>query len=113
MSTTAPVKSAATAITSIMDTIGTVAHSITRTVTTATAGLDMLDTFVTDAKFRQEKRSIAANHTFLTELLEETAREESKRQLILLKELTADDNFKKLYTENHEKLMAILIPQAS
>lgn len=95
---------------SILDTIGTVAHTANRTVLTVANTLDMLDMFVTTAHTKQRKRTAIDLAIFETQLLEDTALEESKRQMLIVSEINSDPNLKTLYTENHRLLTAVLNP---
>ncbi len=101
-------KAASSATSSVFTTVSTVAHQATRTVETVGAGLDMLNSFVHTAAAKQKARTAIDMANFYTQLVEDSALEESKRQKELINELKNDETVKKLYESNLVKLQTVI-----
>jgi hypothetical protein len=97
----------ATAV-SVLNTVSTVARSAQRLVTTATSGLDMLDTFVEKSRAKQIASSEFEMETFFKELHEEQSMATSERQLALATKLASNAELKKLYEENHKQFDTVM-----
>lgn len=95
-------------IVALLGTVNTAAQQITRTVNITGSGLDMLDTYVSAAKIKQEARTKVDLFTFKTSLLEDSSMDIAKRQEALALELNANAGLKALFAENHQKLEALL-----
>ena len=102
------ITSATDATVSIFDVVATTASQTTKLVTTIGVSVDMLDTFVSDARQRQLARSAIDMHRFYTELAEDTARDISLRQHEIKEELKANPQLAQLYVENFTALETIL-----
>ena len=97
---------------SVLTAVGTVASSVTKTLTTTASSLDMLDAFVQKAKNQQTERYIAEAVTYHDTLIEDAAMEAAERQAIILKKLNKQFDLAQLYSENFDKLTAAFIPKA-
>jgi hypothetical protein len=93
--------------TSILSTVQTLAHTAQRTITTAAAGLDMLDTYVEDARIRQADASKVARHNYRKNLLLESSVEQARKEHQLHREIGSDPVLTKLFNDNHAALEAL------
>ena len=94
--------------TKLLNTIGTVADSASKVVTTTTSSLDMLEAFVSTAKQKQEARIGADMHTFYSDLQKETALENAIKAETLEKELNSNPNLKKHYDIEFNSLESVI-----
>lgn len=108
MTSRSVITSASEATVSVFDTIAHTASQTTKLVNTIGVSVDMLDTFVSDARKRQLARSKVSNAEFYKELHEETAKNIAARQRALQQELEIDPQFKELYTEAYTELKSII-----
>ena len=101
------VSASSATVTSILGTISTLAHTTQRTINTAAASLDMLDTYVESARQRQSASTKIASSLYLENLLQELSAEQARKEKILHQELNADPNLKTLFSDNYAKLSAL------
>ncbi len=92
----------------VLGTISTVANTASRTVTTIASSLDMLDTYVSAAKEKQQARTAVDMHNFYEVLHKEAALENAMREEALEKELQKNSNLKKHYDDQFSKLETII-----
>lgn len=92
----------------ILDTIGTVADSVSKTVTATTSGIDMLESFVSVAKQKQEARQAADMENFYEILAADSALEIAQINATLEKELQSNPDVKQHYDIAHASLKATL-----
>lgn len=102
------VGSASNATISIFDMVGNTASQATKLVGTVGVSIDMLDTFVTDARKRQIARSKLSMREFYKELHEDTSLAIANRQREIQSKLQADPALTKLYEENFVELQSII-----
>ena len=102
-------RSASDATSSVFNTVATTAQTLTRTVDTAGAGLDMLNSFVLTARKKQIARTAIDMETFYEELHEESAMDMARRQRALTNELNQDEDLKIIFKENYNKLNEIIL----
>jgi hypothetical protein len=95
-------------VVSVLNTINVVATQTARTINTVAAGLDMLDTFVGAARTKQIARTELEMDSFLLELHEDSALQTAQRQKTLSSTLRNDPELSKLFTENHQRLNAVM-----
>lgn len=95
-----------TAGSAVMATVGTVAHTTSRMVETAASSLDMLDSYVADARTRQIASSKIANTTFLKNLINEATIEQAQREQHIAKQLT-DPDLKLRFDSIHAELSGL------
>ncbi|AZO48062.1 hypothetical protein [Mesorhizobium sp. M4B.F.Ca.ET.058.02.1.1] len=93
--------------TSILSTVQTLAITAQRTINTAAAGLDMLDTYVEDARTRQVDASKIARHHYRKNLLLEASIEQARKEQQLTREIGNDQVLSKLFSDNHAELEAL------
>ncbi|ESX17889.1 hypothetical protein X766_15980 [Mesorhizobium sp. LSJC255A00] len=93
--------------TSILSTVQTLAHTAQRTITTAAAGLDMLDTYVEDARVRQADQSKINRHNYRKSLIQESALEQARKEHQLTQEIGSNQVLAKLFNDNHAALEAL------
>lgn len=103
-------KSASDTSVALLSTIGTVANTISGTVTTVAKSMDMLDMFIETAHTKQKQRTIIELSLFTDQLIEDAAIENSERQLEITNKLSANAALKAIYTENETKLRLLLNP---
>ncbi|RWB40449.1 MAG: hypothetical protein EOQ44_25230 [Mesorhizobium sp.] len=93
--------------TSILSTVETLAHTVRRTINTGAAGLDMLDTYVEDARTRQVDASKIARHSYRKNLLMEASMEQARRDQQVIRDIGNDSQLKQLFETNHQELEAL------
>jgi len=79
----------------------------TQSLRTASQSLDMLELYVRKAKLDQVDAHKAHRDTFRLELIEDQARERTRRQKALAAEVYADPQTKALYDANYARLSAL------
>lgn len=102
------VGSASNATVSIFDMVGNTANQATKLIGTVGTSIDMLDTFVGDARKRQLARSKLSMREFYKELHEDTSLAIANRQREIQSKLQADPALTKLYEENFRELETII-----
>ncbi len=107
---TSVISSASQATINVFDTISTTANAATKIVTGIATGANMFERMMTDMDNNHMKRSIINQATYEKELLEDAARNTAKRQALIRKELTEDNDYKKLFEENYLELKSLLHP---
>ena len=70
--------SASASISALFGAVTTVAHTASRSVTTAAATLDMLDTYVGEARDNQRHASTIRKHRYLENLIKEQAADQAE-----------------------------------
>ena len=103
-------KSASDTSVALLSTVGTIANTISGTVTTVAKSMDMLDMFIETAHTKQKQRTIVDLSNFTDQLIEDSAIENSERQIAILDKLASNASLKSLYTTNEAKLRALLNP---
>lgn len=93
--------------TSVLGTVQTLALTVQRTINTAAAGLDMVDTYVEDARLRQTDQSKINRHNYRKNLLLESAVEQARKEHQLHREIGSDPVLTKLFNDNHAELEAL------
>ena len=111
MSSTSVLSSASTATISVFDTISNTAMAVTKTIDGLGTGANMFHRMMTDMDNNHKKRSLINQANYEKQLLEETAKEISKRQELIQKELAENNHFAKLFENNYRELEAILNPK--
>lgn len=103
-------KSASDTTVALLSTVGTVANTISNTVTTVAKSMDMLDMFISTAHKKQAQRTIVDLSTFEDQLIEDTAFENAERQITILNKLESNSALKTIYATNEAKLRLLLNP---
>ena len=85
--------------------------AVTKTIDGLGTGANMFHRMMTDMDNNHKKRSLINQANYEKQLLEETAKEMSKRQELIQKELAENNHFAKLFENNYRELEAILNPK--
>lgn len=101
-------KSITSAFAALLNTVGTVAETVTKTVDTAASGLDLTAAYVIKAKQKQEANNAVEMANFYSNLIKESALEQATIDLALEKELKSNPDLKAHYDNNQTKLASIV-----
>ena len=93
----------------VLNTVATVADAATKVVDNTTAGLDMLDVFVSTAKQKQAANTAKEMETFYEDLIKEAALEAAMKQEALDNELNNNPALKKHYEKYHKDFETVLL----
>lgn len=93
--------------TSILSTVETFAHTVRRVINTGASGVDMLDTYVEDARLRQTDLSKINRHNYRKNLIMESSMEQARKDQQVIREIGNDAVLKQLFDANHQELEAL------
>jgi hypothetical protein len=99
-----------TAIGSLLGTIGTLSNAISSTISTGVRGVEMLDTYVSNASNRQQTAAKIDMEDYIERLLEEKSIEVSQRQLQVDKFTNQSTRNQELYAKNYDRFAALVRP---
>lgn len=99
--------SVATAWSSLMSTISKTADMVTNTVNVASDGVTMLNSYVSDAKEKQNISSKIAKRDYLNHLIEDTAKANTERKEKITQYLQGNEIRTKIYQQEFEELHAL------
>ena len=95
-------------VSSVLGAIATVANSTSRTVTTASTGLDMLDAFIQKAKAKQTIDIAAEMDNYSINVALESAAEQQRKEESILREMHSDTIRKQHFDAIHQRLTAAI-----
>lgn len=95
------------ALASVLDTVAQTANAFTQVVTTTTKGIGMLDALVTKASNEQALRHKAGRHTFVKNLIRESASEQAIADLQVIDFCSKSAEHKKMYEKNFDEFSTL------
>lgn len=95
---------------SVLNTVQTTASTVTNVLDTANAAIGMVSSYVEQAATHQKQRQIADNESFLVNLINEKAIEDSNALLAVDKFISQSTRHKELFASRHDAYTALLRP---
>lgn len=95
----------------VLTAVATVANSATKLVNGASIGADKLDLYMRSSLFYQQKTDAADRSDFMAEIVDDKAMAAAERQAIILNKLGKPVDMIQLFTENHARLSAVVLPE--
>lgn len=99
------------ALSSVMDAATSAANSVGAVFSVTTKGIGMLDAIVTKVSNEQKLRHKAGGHTFVKNLIRESAEAEAIANLNVLDFCNKSEQHKELFESAFNEFSAILMPQ--
>ena len=94
-------------INTVLGTIQSLALATQQSINSATAGLDMIDTYVSAARQKQADRTKIDLGVYRDNLLKEAAIEQSRKDEAITKELKSNPELAQHFDTNYKKLAAL------
>lgn len=105
--------SIASAASTILGSVASVAEAAGKVVTDIASSTDMLTSFITIQKEQQRDRHILARRTYRANLIAEHNDQITKTQIELKAKFDSDPNYETLYTKNQAELEALFTTDKS
>lgn len=97
---------------SILSTVQTTANTVTATLDTANTAVGMLTAYVEEAAANQKSRQVANRESFIANLINEKAIEDSQAALVVDKFIAQSDRHRELFKAKYDTYTTLLRPEA-
>lgn len=98
------------AIASVMDTVTATANSVSALIHTTTKGIGMLDAIVTKASNEQQARHKVAAHTFVKNLIRDSAEEQAIADMQVINFCAKSADHKQMFEKNFNEISELFAP---